>query len=199
MKKLILITLILFSLLNIHGAVVYDYNVNVYTNSQYFEGEMNIEDSVYIRSLMPVTRYAGVYIDSLTGSMKIDSVVLGASWGLIDKLIPIDEFLNDTKNGEIAWIYYLPDGTQVVEYNLEGTYNTRFAKLFAAQEHGFRYIQDLEHRVKKLESMQTIKYNINLEKKINILEDNLHDIIIIALVSILLLLVIIIVMATRKI
>ena len=104
-----------------------------------------ISDSLYLPYLTSPTRYGGLYIDSITGSVKVDSLVLGASWGLEDQMPSLGKLLRNRTNGEIDWTYYLPDGTPVLTNDWNDlTPNERYAVIQVAFEHQLRYTRELQ-------------------------------------------------------
>lgn len=121
-------------------------------------------DSIYALYLNPVTRFGGLFIDSMNHSIKVDSTVLSSKWGLTDILPEIKELLSDKKNGEIKWIWYEENGTKHTVYNWNSlTERQMIAICQTVLEHHYRYIYELQ-----------LKYN-NLEQRVESLENNKKD------------------------
>lgn len=114
-------------------------------------GESSFYDTIRYNAVTPPTRYGWLYVDSLTYSINADSLV-DAGTGLTDRLMPIDNYLGDTKNGEVRWVY---NNKGEAVYGFEGEPLKPSEVIFALQwqnEHLLRYINDLDIRMGIMEA-----------------------------------------------
>jgi len=124
-------------------------------DSLYVGGNLTVNDSVYFTFLRPPTRYGSIYVDSVTYSLKTDSIIL-SSLGLVDELLSPSDILGDTDNGEIKWVYW-KDGKKHEIRTFQTLRQSEINAVFqVALEHSLRYDAEAEKQIKNLKNLVLI-------------------------------------------
>ena len=130
--------------------------ITVYNDSVAMNEPTRFKDTTYYDYLEAKTQYGWLYMDSALHSIRIDSSIINASFGLTMELPTLKEQLGDRKNGEIGW--YISPTKKI--YGFEKS-NPRQAirALMSEAEMDKRRILELqenaalqEDRIKKLET-----------------------------------------------
>jgi hypothetical protein len=170
---------------DITNAVAYSFNTvnNLTLNGRVFEIKNNNIDKFTVKNDTVIAHKCFKSIDSLylpyarsgaerwiglsrQGALFSDSLV-NAGFMLKMDIPTIKEHLEDQENGEISWYYKDVNGDINKSYGIAGigriTYQVQ--ALMSAQEQSFRYINELEDRIAKLEKLLSVEPEKYIKKK----------------------------------